>query len=165
MPINGMNRESYLISKFGTKKNAEAIYKKIEDEGKLNEIYFQFNNIQKTPNSFFSHKLLAYAHSKQKQTEVLEMLFYQYFIEGNDIGDLKILIQIAKDTKIFDKNIESYILSSEDNQNLFNEEHHAKQIGINGVPCFIFNKQFVVNGAQPKENFIQIINSLKNDFQ
>ena len=53
-----------------------------------NKIYFQFNKIAKTPNSFFSHKLLAYAHNKKKQTEVLELLFYKYFIEGEDIGSL-----------------------------------------------------------------------------
>ena len=28
-----------------------SIYQKIEDEGKLNKIYFQFNKIKKTPNS------------------------------------------------------------------------------------------------------------------
>ena len=163
MSFDGMNRELYLTSKFGNKQNAKLVYKRIEDEGKLNNIYFQFNNIKKIPNSFFSHKLLALGHSKKKQTEVLELLFYQYFIEGNDIGDIKILIQIAKDANIYDINIESYILSNQDNENLFNEEKQARNIGINGVPCFIFNKQFVVNGAQSKENFIQIINSLNKN--
>lgn len=163
MPAEGMDRELYLTSKFGTKKNAQIKYQQIEEEGKLNNIYFQFNNIKKTPNTFFSHKLLAFAHSKRKQTEVLELLYYQYFIEGNDIGDLKILIQIARDTNIYDKKIESYIVSNKDNEKLLNEEKQARKIGINGVPCFIFNKEFVVNGAQPRENFIQIINSINKD--
>jgi len=162
MPHEGMNRELYLTSKFGSKDNAKSIYKRIEDEGKLNNIYFQFKNIKKTPNTFFSHKLLAFAHSKQKQTEVLELLFYQYFIEGNDIGKIQTLVKIAKDTNIYDKNTENYILSNQDNDNLINEEKQARKIGINSVPSFIFNKAFVVNGAQPKENFIRIINSLNN---
>ena len=163
MPLEGMNRELYLKTKFGSKENAQSVYQQIEVEGKLNNIYFQFNNIKKTPNTFFSHKLLAFSHAKQKQNEVLELLFYQYFIEGNDIGDLKILIQIAKDTNIYEKKIEKYIVSSQDNDNLFNEEKQARKIGINGVPCFIFNKKFVVNGAQPKENIIKMISSLDND--
>jgi predicted DsbA family dithiol-disulfide isomerase len=162
MPLEGIDRELYLTSKFGNKEDADLIYKRIEDEGKLNNIFFQFNNIKKTPNSFFSHKLLAYAHRKRKQTQVLETLFYQYFIEGSDIGDLQTLIQIAKDTKIYDKNIKNYIISNKDNENLLNEEKQAREIGVNGVPCFIFNKELVVNGAQPKEKFVQIINSLNN---
>ena len=57
--------------------------------------------------------------------------------------------------------IEKYLLSEKDNENLLNEAKQASDIGISGVPCFIFNKEFVVNGAQPTENFINIINSLK----
>jgi len=163
MPLGGMNRKLYLKSKFGSKEKANSTYQRIEEEGKLNNIYFQFDIIKKTPNSFFSHKLLAFAHIKKKQTEVLELLFYKYFIEGKDIGDIKILIKIAKDANVYDRNIENYIISNQDNENLFNEEKQARNIGINGVPCFIFNKQFVVNGAQSKENFIQIINSLNKN--
>jgi predicted DsbA family dithiol-disulfide isomerase len=163
MPTQGMSREEYLKSKFGTKENAEIIYKRIADEGKLINIYFQFSEIKNTPNSFLSHKLLAYAHSKNKQTEVLESLFYQYFIEGNDIGRLKILIQIAKQTAIYENDLENYLISNLDSDHLLNEEQQARNIGIQGVPCFIFNKEFIINGAQPKKNFIKIINSINKN--
>ena len=163
MPLNGMDRQQYLTSKFGSKDHSRSVYERIEDEGKKNKIYFQFNKIVKTPNSFFSHKLLAYAHNKKKQTEVLELLFYKYFIEGEDIGSLNVLIQVSKDANIYDENIEKYIISKEDNNSLLNEEKQAKNIGINSVPCFIFNKEIVVSGAQPRKNFIQIIDSLNNN--
>ena len=160
MPSDGMDRQKYLTAKFGSENNAASIYKRIEDEGKKNKIFFQFDKITKTPNTFLSHKLLAYAHNKKKQTEVLELLFYKYFIEGEDIGSLEVLINVSKDTNIYEQNIEKYIISKEDNDSLLNEENQAKKIGISSVPCFIFNKEIVVNGAQPTNNFIQIINSL-----
>ncbi|MDA1181147.1 MAG: DsbA family oxidoreductase [Proteobacteria bacterium] len=163
MPPDGMDRQQYLTFKFGNEDNARSVYQRIEDEGKKNKIYFQFNKITKTPNSFFSHKLLAYAHNKKKQTEVLELLFYKYFIEGEDIGILNVLIQVSKDADIYDEHIEKYIISKKDNDSLLNEEKKAKNIGINSVPCFIFNKEIVVSGAQPKKNFIQIIDSLNNN--
>ena len=163
MPSGGINRQQYLTAKFGSEDNAQSVYQRIEDEGKKNKIYFQFNKINLTPNSFFSHKLLAYAHNKKKQTKVLELLFYKYFIEGEDIGSLNVLIKVSKDADIYDENIEKYIISKEDNDSLFNEEKQAKNIGINSVPCFIFNKELVVSGAQPTKNFIQIINSLNNN--
>ena len=162
MPAEGMDREQYLITKFGSKANARYIYQHIEDEGKKNKIYFQFNKIKITPNSFFSHKLLAFAHNKKKQTEVLELLFYKYFIEGEDIGSLDVLIRISKEADIYDKNIEKYIISKENNEGLLNEEKQAKNIGVNSVPCFIFNKELVVSGAQPTKKFIQIINFLNS---
>ena len=147
MPSVGMDRQQYLSNKFGSEDNANSVYQRIADEGEKNKIFFQFNKIAKTPNSFLSHKLLAYAHNKNKQTKVLELLFYKYFIEGEDIGSVNVLINAAKDADIYDENIEKYIIS-------------AKDIGINSVPCFIFNKKIVVNGAQPTKNFIQIIESL-----
>jgi len=57
--------------------------------------------------------------------------------------------------------IEEYLLSKKDNANLLNEAQQANAIGISGVPCFIFNKEFVINGAQPPDVFKNIINSLK----
>ena len=86
MPSVGMDRQQYLSNKFGSEDNANSVYQRIADEGEKNKIFFQFNKIAKTPNSFLSHKLLAYAHNKNKQTKVLELLFYKYFIEGEDIG-------------------------------------------------------------------------------
>ena len=163
MPPDGMDREQYLTAKFGSKDNARSVYKHIEDEGKKNKIFFQFNKIAKTPNSFFSHKLLTYAHNKKKQTEVLELLFYQYFIEGEDISNLDVLIKVSKDVDIYDEHIKKYIISTENNDTLLNEEKQAKKIGINSVPCFIFNKEIVVSGAQSTKNFTQIINSLNNN--
>ena len=107
-----------------------------------------------------SHKLLAYAYKKKKQNQVLESLFYQYFIEGGDVGNVETLIKISKQTNIYDEKIKNYLESNLDNKNLLNEQQQAKKIGIKGVPCFIFNKELVVSGAQPSENFVQIINTL-----
>jgi protein disulfide-isomerase len=90
-------------------------------------------------------------------------LFYKYFIEGEDIGNLDVLIKVSKDGDIYDEHIEKYIISEDDNESLLNEEKQAKNIGIKSVPCFIFNKEIVVNGAQPTKNFIQIIDSLNKN--
>ena len=53
MPSGGMDRQQYLTTKFGSEENARSVYQRIEDEGKKNKIFFQFNKIAKTPNSFF----------------------------------------------------------------------------------------------------------------
>ena len=123
MPVEGMERQQYLDHKFGGKDNAKNVYDDIYKAGKEIGIYFQFDKITVTPNSFASHKLLALAYKFNKQTS-------------------------------------DYFFSDEDNDNLLNEEKHAKELGIKGVPCFIINKKFVLYGAQTKENFINIFNSI-----
>ena len=93
----------------------------------------------------------------------MELLFYKYFIEGEDIGSLDMLIRLSQDANIYDEHIKKYLDSKKDNESLLHEEKQAKHIGINSVPCFIFNKEIVANGAQAMKNFIQIINSLNNN--
>ena len=89
-------------------------------------------------------------------------MFFSYFIEGKDIGKKEILTNIAKQHDIFNIQTSDYLFSDEDNENLYNEEKQAKKLGIRGVPCFIINKKIVLYGAQTKENFVKIFNSISN---
>ena len=98
-----------------------------------------------------------------KQTIVLESLFYAYFIEGIDIGKNNELIKIAKMHQIYEKNTLKYLESNEDNDNLLGEEKYARELGIQGVPCFIINKEIVLFGVQNKENFIKIFNQITDE--
>ena len=77
-----------------------------------------------------------------------------------NIGDTEILINIAKQHGIFNIQTSDYLFSDDDNENLLNEEKNAKELGVKGVPCFIINKKFVLYGAQTKENFINIFNTI-----
>jgi len=162
MPLEGIERQKYLDLKFGGKRNAQTIYDKIYKVGKENGIYFQFDKIFITPNSFASHKLLALAYRFNKQNEVIESLFFSYFIEGKNIGDKEVLISIAKEYDFFNDKTTIYLFSDEDKENLMNEAQHAKSLGVTGVPCFIINKEFVLYGAQEKGNFLKIFNSIIN---
>ena len=154
------DRKKYLEFKFKGKENASRIYESIYDEGLKNDIHFQFDKICITPNTFASHKLLALAYKFKKQTEVVETLFYDYFIEGIDIGQLEELIRIAKQHNLSSLDNFEYLRSNEDNDNLLAEESHARELGIRGVPCFIINKKFILFGAQDKKNFIDIFNKI-----
>ena len=162
MPKEGMKRQSYLEIKFDGKENAKKIYDEIYKSGLSNGIHFQFEKILSTPNSFASHKLLALAYRFKKQTEVVESLFYEYFIEGVDIGKINELIRIAKQHNIYDINTLEYLESDEDNKNLLAEEKHARELDIKGVPCFIINKEFVLFGAQDKQVFINFFDKMLN---
>ena len=58
----------------------------------------------------------------------MNSLFFSYFIEGKNIGNKEILINIAKQHGIFNIQTSDYFFSDEDNENLLNEEKHAKEI-------------------------------------
>lgn len=160
MVLKGMNRQQYLETKFDGKENAKKTYNLIYKTGLLNNIHFQFEKIKITPNSFASHKLLSLAHNFNKQTEVLETLFYSYFIEGVDIGDFDQLVIIAKQHNIYNDSTLKYLQSSQDRKSLLAEETQARKLGIKGVPCFIINKEHVLFGAQEKKYFLEIFQKI-----
>ena len=155
-----MDRQQYLNQKFGGFKRSTIIYNTINEVGKRIGIYFQFDKIKRTPNTFASHKLLALGHKKKKQTPIIESLFYSYFIEGKDIGKLEELIAIATHNNLNEKETNLYLTSDQYKANLFAEEIQARKMGIKGVPCFIIDKKYVLFGAQEKDKFIDIIDNL-----
>ena len=144
----GMDRQEYLSNKFGGIEQAQEVYLNIQNEGLKEEIKFEFSKIQITPNSFNSHRLLAYAHSKGKQTELIEELFQAYFIKGIDIGDPKQLLNIAEQNDFNSDEVKKYLSDDLNIKPLANEQIQAQQMGIESVPTFIINKKIVVKGAQ-----------------
>ena len=161
MPPDGMDRQEYLISKFGSSDAAKTVYENIYEEGVKEGINFNFDLIEVTPNSFNSHRLLALAYKNEIQERVLDDLFESYFLHGKDIGDPNILLQIAIKHKIDSEEFKNYLSDQENIEPLANEEIQAKKMGINSVPTFIVNKQIVINGAQTSENFELIFEKLK----
>ena len=161
MPPDGMDRQEYLISKFGSSDAAKTVYGNIYEEGVKEGINFNFDLIEVTPNSFNSHRLLALAYKVDIQEKVLDDLFESYFLHGKNIGDPNILLQIAIKHNINAEEFKSYLSDQENIEPLANEAIQAKKMGINSVPTFIVNKQIVINGAQTSENFELIFEKLK----
>ena len=161
MPPDGMDRQEYLISKFGSSDAAKTVYENIYEEGVKEGINFNFDLIEVTPNSFNSHRLLALGYQANIQEKVLDDLFESYFLHGKDIGDPNILLQIAIKHNIDAEEFKSYLSDQENIEPLANEEIQAKKMGINSIPTFIVNKQIVINGAQTSENFELIFEKLK----
>ena len=163
MPPDGMDRQEYLISKFGSADAAKTIYDNIYEEGLKEGIDFNFDNIEVTPNSFNSHRLLALAYEKGIQEKVLNELFEAYFLRGEDIGNPDILLSIAVNNLIDENELKNYLSNKDNIEPLANEELQARKMGISSLPTFIVNKQIVINGAQTSENFELIFQKLSNN--
>ena len=163
MAPGGMDRQEYLVSKFGSTDAAKTVYENIYEEGLKEGIDFNFDSIEVTPNSFNSHRLLALAYEKKIQEQVLDDLFESYFIKGEDIGNPNILLSIAVNNSIDEDIFKNYLSNKDNIEPLGNEELQARKMGIDSVPTFIVNKQIVINGAQTSENFELIFQKLSGN--
>ena len=60
MPLEGMDRNEYLNKKFGGREQAYKVYKRIEDEGRLVNIHFQFKKIKKNTKFLFISQTISF---------------------------------------------------------------------------------------------------------
>jgi predicted DsbA family dithiol-disulfide isomerase len=154
MPRNGMDRRQYLDAKFGSPAAAQAIYDHVSTAGTEEGIQFAFARIARTPNTFAAHRLIWLAGHHDKQDEMVEMLFRQYFLEGGDIGDIKTLSQAAADTGLDRAAIETFLAGDGGIEAVKAEEAAGHRLGIRGVPYFVFNSTSALSGAQPPEQLL-----------
>ena len=155
MPKKGIERDQYLKIKFGGKKFAQPMYDRMTEEANKEDLNFNLDNIKKTPNTVFSHLLIKLAKQTNVHNEVKEKIYHSYFVEGLDIGNKEILINIGTEFNIKENVINNFF-------NLDNIEEVnsciaiAKEKGISGVPFFEIGKDFV-SGAQSTANLKSVI--------
>ncbi|MEQ8708625.1 MAG: DsbA family oxidoreductase [Rhodospirillales bacterium] len=154
LPDGGIDRQTYLSTKFGGEHRAERVYDSIRRAGQGNGIDFAFDRIQRTPNSVDSHRLIRFAerHASPDACEAMvEQLFEAYFLEGRDIGDLAVLTEIGVAAGLDREALSAYLASDEDRAEIYRENAEAHRLGVTGVPCFILDDKYAIAGAQEAE--------------
>ena len=160
MPTKGISREKSLEIKFGAKDYAAPMYENMRLKAKESGINFNLDKINKTPNTVLSHLLIVLSEQFNLGNEIKEKIYQSYFIDGLDIGNLDILIEIAKQNNIPEKEFKDFI--NEKNIELVNSKiSDAREKNIYGVPFFEIGKDFI-SGAQSSIQLESVIKSNLN---
>ena len=158
MPTEGISRDKYLEIKFGGKNYAASMYENMKLKAKESGLNFNLEKIKKTPNTVLSHLLINLSKQFNLQNEIIEKIYKSYFIDGLDIGDVKILINIAKENNI-PENVFTNFIDDRNTENINSKILIAKEKGINGVPFIEIGKDFI-SGSQSS---IQLENVIKSN--
>ena len=162
MPMEGMDRIQYIKKKFGSIENAKPMYDNMILQGQQENLEIKLDKIKKTPNTVKSHLLIDYAKLNKVENEVMDSIFESYFFKAKDIGDENVLLQIGKKHDLDIKGLEKFITQKENLQKIDKLDIIAKQMGISGVPFYIFNDKISISGAETVENLTQAINKSLN---
>ena len=160
MPHDGMNRSDYLSLKFGNPDNARRLYENIEGVGQQAGIAFNFERIAVTPNTINAHRLIRLAGQYGVQNDVVERLFAAYFLDGENIGDIVTLASIGDAAGIDRETAQTFLESGEDIEAVKSDDMQARQLGIQGVPFYILDRQYAVSGAQEPDAFYPLFDLL-----
>ena len=156
MPNEGIIREKYLEIKFGGKDNAASMYENMKLKAKEAGINLNLDKIKKTPNTVLSHLLIILGEQFNLENEIKEKIYQSYFIDGLDIGDINILVNIAKEFSIQENDFKDFI-NDNNIQKVNSKISIAREKNISGVPFFEIGKDFI-SGAQSS---IQLENVIK----
>jgi predicted DsbA family dithiol-disulfide isomerase len=157
IPREGVDRRAYMKAKFGDNPRSVAMGEAIRGEGAGEGIEFAFDKILKSPNTLDSHRLIRWAGGVGVQDDVVERLFKAYFVEGRDIGNATVLTEIAGEAGMDAALVGDLLAKDSDLAEVEREAGMANQMGISGVPTFIFDSRFMISGGREPEILARII--------
>jgi len=152
----GITRERYLSEKFGNRSTE--IYERVKAVGQSVGIEFRFDLITQQPNTLKAHSLLMVAENPAQQWSLKEAILTAYFIDGANLSSDSVLTQIAKSVGMTQKDIDAALSEGGIHQAVSDKDRSARELGINGVPFFIFNGTLGVSGAQDESVLLQAMN-------
>ena len=91
------------------------------------------------------------------QGKAVDTIFAAYFEHGLDIGDPEVLIRLAEEIGLDRQVATTHMLSEGDLNSVFNENARMHRLGVTGVPCYIFNENKAISGAQEPEIIVRML--------
>ena len=116
-------------------------------------------------NSFNAHRFLHLSKEKGCQNEAKEKLLAAYFTNGVNMDDIDALVKIGKEIGLNAEEVKNVLQSDKYTKEVKNDILEASQIGVRGVPFFVFDRKYAVSGAQPIEAFLGTLTKSFEEFK
>lgn len=160
MPAGGMDRRTYLETKFGGQEAAVRAYLPVAEHARAAGVKINFEAMTRTPNTLNAHRMIEWAGIEGRQTPMVAALFRAYFSEGRDISDPDTLADLADEAGMDAALVHRLLASDADHADIIARDTAARQMGVNSVPTFIVAGQHAVPGAQPTETWLAVIDEI-----
>lgn len=152
-----------LAKKYGKDRQwAKEMNKNVVEMADGEGLNFNMETI-KPANTFKAHRLLHFAAENGKQHEMKAALLNAYFTRGKDVSDIETLATLAHETGLDYERTKEFLEGNHFSEQVEEDIMKAREIGIQGVPFFLFNNQYGLSGAQPAEVFEEALQKILNE--
>jgi predicted DsbA family dithiol-disulfide isomerase len=151
MPVEGIDRRAYRSAKFGSWARSQELDAQVSAAAAQAGIRMRHDLMQQTPNTFKAHRLIWLAGQEGVQDAVVETLFGAYFVEGRDVGEINVLVNIAAGASIARERAQAFFSGNQGVAEVSASVLAARRRGISGVPTFMINGTTAFSGAQRPE--------------
>jgi predicted DsbA family dithiol-disulfide isomerase len=164
MPKGGQDAIEHLTEKYGltveqVKSNQANIRSKALEAG----FEFHPDGRKRVYNTFDAHRLLYWAakeYDLQKQATLKKELLNTYFCLAVNLDDQKNLLDAVSRAGMDPKRAQQILNGDEFASEVRDEAAIYKNAGISSVPSIILNENYLLQGAQAPESFIDAFEQL-----
>jgi predicted DsbA family dithiol-disulfide isomerase len=157
VPRDGISREEYLTTKFGSVEAYNGIAKRVvaaaDDEG----LIYRPDLVKRQPNTIDCHRLIRWAEAEGNAADMKQRLMELYFRDGGDLTDIDVLVEAAADCGLDPDEVRRRLATDEDVARVSSQAQEAADKGISGVPTYVFAQKYAVSGAQPPDMLARAI--------
>jgi predicted DsbA family dithiol-disulfide isomerase len=156
MPAKGLNRKQYRSAKFGSWARSQAMDSQVTEAGREVGLEFNYERVERTPNTLAAHRLVWLLQQRYPVSALVEKIFRAYFSEGQDIGDVAVLTELAVAAGFDRAEIDTFLSGRDGTDEVRYIEASTIDRGVNSVPAVMIGSD-MVSGAQSVALFRQIL--------
>jgi predicted DsbA family dithiol-disulfide isomerase len=157
VPRDGISREEYLTTKFGSVEAYKGIAGRVVAAAEQEGLSYRPDLVARQPNTTDCHRLIHWAEAIGKAAEMKQRLMELYFRDGGDLTDIDVLVQAAADCGLDADVVRRRLATDEDVALVSGNAQEAADKGISGVPTYVFAQKYAVSGAQDPQMLAQAI--------
>ncbi|WP_016753292.1 DsbA family oxidoreductase [Leptospira kirschneri] len=159
----GEDRILHMTRKFGSMDRVKMMVQRVADIANSENLPFLSEQEGHQPSTFLLHALIRKAKEYRKDSILSEIFFRKFFAEGKNLSDTNIILESLREAGIQEDNLYSVQKDTTLLQEVREEERKGRELGVSGVPFFVFNEKYVVSGAQESNLFLQIFDRLEGE--
>jgi predicted DsbA family dithiol-disulfide isomerase len=146
-----------LARKYGTTvPGAQKMLDQMTDAAAVEGLDFHFERAVRA-NTFDAHQVIHLGLERGVQDAVKERLLKAYFTEGEAIGDHEVLARVAAEAGLDADEVRAALTEQRYATAVRADESDAAALGISGVPFFVIDRKYGINGAQPAEQMLEML--------
>ena len=161
MPPEGQDLREHLAQKYGTTPDqSQKARQRLSAIGASLGFRFNYSDEMKMVNTFRAHQLLHWAAERDCQTALKEALFTAFFTDGKDVSDPQVLADVCATVGMCRDEALSVLADARYAKAVRDDQRRWVEQGIQAVPTFVVNDQYMVQGAQEAEAFGRMLDKL-----
>jgi predicted DsbA family dithiol-disulfide isomerase len=108
-------------------------------------------------NTFDAHQVVHLGLERGVQDAVKERLLRAYFTEGEAVGDREALVRLGAEAGLDADEVRAALDEQRYAAAVREDESDAAALGISGVPFFVVDRKYGINGAQPADVMLDML--------